>query len=91
MKRFLELFDGVNLGVSFSEFCSRIESLTLSLNELDRPRLKLDLLSSSRLDLPLDSSKLDLPREILLLRALLLPSLELDRSIFSPSSSSLST
>ena len=79
MKRFLGLFDGVNLGVSFSEFCSRIDSLTLSLKELDRPLLKLDLDSSSTLDLP---------REILLFR--LSPSLE-ERSILSPSSSSLST
>ena len=86
VKRLLELFnDGVNLGESvFSEFCSRMDSLTLSLKEFVRPLLKLDLLSSSRL---LD----DRPREILPLRLLPLSSLELDRSIFSPSSSSRST
>ena len=84
VNRFLELCDGVNLGVSVSEFCSRIESLTLSLKELVRPLLKLDLLSSSTLD--------DRPREILLLRLLAPPSLELDRSsILSPASSSRST
>ena len=68
VKRFLGLFEGLKLGESFSEFCSRIVSRILSLNDRPLPKLLVS------------SSKLDLPREILLLR--LLTSLE-DRSIFS--------
>ena len=75
VKRFLGLFEGLKLGESFSEFCSRIVSRILSLKDRPLPKLLVS------------SSKLDLPREILLLR--LLTSLE-DRSIFSSTSSSLS-